>query len=161
MSGVQGKCHNIGKWKHSVNWPFTKCLNNFQRWTIQLMIAGLTHSCLLQDLVMRWSLNWGCCHFLSFMFGVDVGFGFLIFQRQVNACTVTVWPGLLCDFRSHYRDHVFYIFPGKYHWSFWQVQSDMETNFSIYRFRTVQVRNNCHYSERYMSFIIIIFFLDR
>ena len=45
------------------------------------------NSCMLQDLVMRWSWNWGHHNFLSFTFNINVCsvFSFIIFHIQENA----------------------------------------------------------------------------
>ena len=46
-----------------------------------------------QDLVMRWSWSQGCCHFLSFVFGVDACFvfNFVVFYLWVNSDNITRW----------------------------------------------------------------------
>ena len=55
--------------------------------------VGKPSSCLPWDLVTRWSWSWGCRHFLSFVFGVDVSFvfNFVVFYLWVNSDNNTRW----------------------------------------------------------------------
>ena len=74
------------------------------------------------DLVMRWSSNWGCHHFLSFVFCL-CAFCFQFCNLQLlSKCRymLTVWLGKVACSRSCYWDCVLCRLTGKYHWSVWQ-----------------------------------------
>ena len=60
------------------------CRINFRRWIAADDISK-SSSHLPWDLVMRWSWNWGCCHLLSFAFGINIHFvfGFVVFHLWV------------------------------------------------------------------------------
>ena len=55
--------------------------------------VGKPSSRLPRDLATRWSWNWGCCHFLSFIFGVNACsvFDFVVFYLWVNSDNITRW----------------------------------------------------------------------
>ena len=100
-------------WIHSVNMPFSKSLNRVKhhitlygiisrRWTAADDV-GRPSFCQPQDLIMRWSWNQGCSHFLSFIFSVSECsvFNFVVFYLWlwVNS-DIRWWTAHIGSFRS-------------------------------------------------------------
>ena len=70
--------------------------------------ADQPNSHLAWGMVMRWSWNWCCCHFLSFAFDVNMHFVFGFILPPLNRCcyVMTVWKDLQGSYNSCIRDRV-------------------------------------------------------
>ena len=92
----------------------------FWRWTA-VDDVGKPSSCLPQDLVTRWSSNWGCCHILSFVFSVITHFVFgFVVSYILSKFWYTIRLGILASSKFHTWDRIFCWLTGNYHWSVWQ-----------------------------------------
>ena len=112
------RCHNMGKWKHSANLPFTKSLNTSEHYTGNTASISKDKQCswyqfpsrltmgmvLANEIRLRLIPDWDWSHFLLFVYGVNwhFVFSFWIFYIWVNADTI----GFLRSFKIHFWDSV-------------------------------------------------------
>ena len=120
------------EWKRSVNLLIVRDII-FWRWT-QADDVNWPSSYLPQDLVMRWSWNWCCCHFSSFVFSV-----YTFWFRSLQPLSkfwymLTVRQGILRHSKVHVGARVLWWLAGKYDISLARYtisgESDMKTDSS-------------------------------